>query len=204
MLKLDEVSLPLIAILRGIRPEEARAIGEVLLAGGIEIVEVTMNSPEPLKTLKVLVDVCGDRMLVGCGTVLTPDEVDGVADAGGGLVVSPNFARNVVARTKERGLLSAPGCLTATEIFGALDAGADMAKVFPGNIATPAVIKAYRAVLPADARIVVTGGVSADTIPSYKEAGVFGLGLGSNLYKAGKSPAEVAADLKDLTVAWIG
>lgn len=202
MSTLDEVKLPLIAILRGITVAETAAVGQVLLDGGIEIVEVTMNSPDPLGSLQVLQEVCGESMLVGCGTVTSVAEVDKIADLGGGLIVSPNFNPDVVRATKARGLISAPGCLTASEIFAALEAGADVIKLFPGNIATPAVVKAYKAVTSPGTRFVVTGGVDETTIPLYKEVGVFGLGLGSNLYSAGKSATAVAEALAKFVTAY--
>lgn len=202
MLNLDQIKLPLIAILRGIKPAEAPAIAEVLLQAGIEVVEVTMNSPEPLETLRILIDTCSEKMLVGAGTVTKPDQVDQVADLGGGLIVSPNFNQSVVRRTKERGLVSAPGCLTPTEIFAALDTGADVVKIYPGTVATPAVIKSYKPVFPPETRFVVTGGTNVENIAAYKKVGVYAIGLGGNLYRAGKSAADVAVDLDKFISAY--
>ena len=202
MLTLDEINLPLITILRGITPEEAPEIADVFLEAGVQVVEVTLNSPDPYATLAILLEKCSDQMLVGAGTVTHPDEVQKIADLGAGLIVSPNLNKEVVEKTKECGLISAPGCLTATEIFAALSYGADVVKVFPGVIATPDVIKAYKAVLPPETKLVVTGNVSEATIPAYVKAGAFGMGLGSNLYSAGKSVEAVKHDLDKFIQAY--
>ena len=190
----EELDAALIAILRGITPDEAGEIGVALVGCGIRILEVTMNSPEPYETLRMLVDAHGGEALVGAGTVLEPGEVDRVKDMGGRLIVSPNLNPDVVRRTKELGMVSAPGCLTPSEVFHALSLGADMIKLFPGEIVTPAAVKAMRAVVPPGTRLVVTGGVSLDNIAAYKAAGVHGLGLGSALYKPGKDAEQVRSD----------
>ena len=181
----------LVAVLRGIEPSEAKAVCTSLLDAGLRMFEVTMNSPKPLESISIFAKLCANKALVGAGTVLAADEVDQVKQAGGQLIVAPNFNTQVVARAKKLGMVTVPGCLTATEIFAALDAGADMVKVFPGDIATPNVIKGYRAVLPPDARLIVTGGVNKQNIGSYMAAGAWALGLGSALYKPGKPAAEV-------------
>ncbi|MBF2735514.1 MAG: 2-dehydro-3-deoxy-6-phosphogalactonate aldolase [Betaproteobacteria bacterium AqS2] len=197
----DKAANPLIAILRGIAPDEAVAVGKELVAAGVSIMEVTMNSPEPLKSIELLAEACGADALVGAGTVLAPAEVEQVARAGGRLVVSPNFDPAVVKATKEQGLASVPGCLTPTEMFAALAAGADMLKVFPGDVATPPVIKGYRAVLPKEAKIAVTGGVNADNLAAYRQAGADCFGIGSALYKPGKTAAEVGESAKEFVAA---
>lgn len=197
----DQAANPLIAILRGIGPAEAAAVGQELVAAGVTIMEVTMNSPEPLRSIELLAEACGAEALVGAGTVLAPAEVEQVARAGGRLVVSPNFDPAVVKATKEQGLASVPGCLTPTEMFAALAAGADMLKIFPGDVATPAVIKGYRAVLPPAAKIAVTGGVNAANLAAYRQAGADCFGIGSALYKPGKRPAEVGAAAKEFVAA---
>ena len=182
----------LIAILRGVTVDEALPVAGAVARAGFKIIEVTMNSPDPITSIKQIVDAHGDSMLVGAGTVLKTEEVDEVAKAGGQLIVSPNFNPDVVKRTKELGLVSVPGCLTPTEMFAALDCGADMLKIFPATLVTPATIKAVRAVLPSGTLIAVTGGVNRDNLNSFLEAGADGMGLGSDLFKHGKSVDEIA------------
>lgn len=198
---LAEPKYPIIAILRGITPDEALAAGKELLDAGITVMEVTMNSPEPLKSLELLVEAYGTQAQIGMGTVLSAAEVEQVAKAGGKLIVSPNFNPEVVKATKERGMASVPGCLTPTEMFAALDAGADILKLFPGDIATPTVVKGCRAVLPKGSKLAITGGVNAANIPAYLEAGADFLGIGSALYKPGKDAAAIRAAAADFVAA---
>ena len=148
--------LPLLAILRGIAPPEARPVGDALVSAGFSILEAPLNSPEPYDTIRQLAEAHGDTCLIGAGTVLTPEQVQRTADAGGRIVVSPNFNAEVVRATKRLGMISCPGVFTPSEAFAALDAGADCLKIFPGDAIAPKFIKAIRAVLPASARIVVT------------------------------------------------
>ena len=181
---------PLIAIIRGVTPDEAVDIGGALIEGGIRIIEVPLNSPEPLKSIERLASRFGEQVSVGAGTVLNPEQVQQVHDAGGRLIVSPNMNPTVIRATAEAGMVSCPGIFTPTEAFTALDAGAHTLKLFPAEAATPKVVKAMRAVLPRDVPLVVVGGVSPDSIAAWLEAGANGFGLGSGLYKPGQNAAD--------------
>jgi len=181
---------PLIAIIRGVTPDEALDIGGVLIDGGIRIIEVPLNSPEPLKSIERLASRFGEQASVGAGTVLNPEQVQQVRDAGGQLIVSPNMNPAVIRATAEAGMVSCPGIFTPTEAFTAIEAGAHTLKLFPAEAATPKVVKALRAVLPSDVSLVVVGGVGPDSIPSWLEAGANGFGLGSGLYKPGQNAAD--------------
>jgi 2-dehydro-3-deoxyphosphogalactonate aldolase len=184
---------PLIAIVRGIRPDEAEAIGEALVSAGLRIIEVPLNSPQPLESIRRLAAKFGDKALIGAGTVLDPRQVAEVAAAGGRLIVSPSVNTAVIRATVEAGLVSAPGYFTPTEAFTALGAGAQALKLFPAEAASPAVVKAQRAVLPKDVPLVVVGGITPETMAPYRAAGANGFGLGSALYRPGQSASEVAA-----------
>jgi 2-dehydro-3-deoxyphosphogalactonate aldolase len=184
---------PLVAIIRGVTPEEAEAIGEALYEAGIRIVEVPLNSPRPLESIGILARVLSERALIGAGTVLDPADVARVAEVGGRLVVSPNTNSEVIAATAAAGMISAPGYFTPSEAFEALRAGAHALKLFPAEAASPAVVKGQRAVLPKDVPLLVVGGVKPDNMQAYLDAGANGFGLGSGIYKPGQSPAEVAA-----------
>ena len=181
---------PLIAIIRGVTPDEALDIGGVLIDGGIRIIEVPLNSPEPLKSIERLASRFGEQASVGAGTVLNPEQVQQVRDAGGRLIVSPNMSPAVIRATAEAGMVSCPGIFTPTEAFTAIEAGAHTLKLFPAEAATPKVVKALRAVLPSDVPLVVVGGVGPDSIPSWLEAGANGFGLGSGLYKPGQNAGD--------------
>jgi 2-dehydro-3-deoxyphosphogalactonate aldolase len=195
-------SLPLIAILRGITPPECAAIGDALVEEGFRLIEVPLNSPEPLASITALAQRHGHRALIGAGTVLRADEVGDVAAAGGGLIVSPNTDAAVMAAAKARGLICAPGIATPSEGFAALKAGADMLKLFPGELLGPAVVKAMRAVFPASTPMVPVGGISPATMPAYLAAGASGFGIGSMLYTPGLSAAEVRERARSLVAAW--
>lgn len=184
--------LPLVAILRGLKPSEAVPIGDVLVEAGFRLIEVPLNSPQPLESIATLRKRC-PQALVGAGTVLTAAEARGVAAAGGELVVAPNFEREVVTETVRLGMVSLPGILTPTEAFAALAAGAHGLKLFPAEIASPAVVKALLAVLPKDTKIVPVGGVGADNLGPWRAAGAAGFGLGSSLYRPGDDAATVRA-----------
>ncbi len=186
--------LPLVAILRGITPAEIDAVGEALVASGYSVLEVPLNSPDPYTSIARLVERFGDQALVGAGTVLQPEEVERVAQAGGQLIVSPNLNESVVQATKRVGLTSVPGVLTPTEAFRALDAGADALKLFPGDAISPKVCKALKAVLPQGTELMVTGGVNAENLASFFQAGADGVGLGNALYAPGKAAEAVRAD----------
>lgn len=192
---------PLIAILRGIAPAEAVAIGAVLLEAGFRVIEVPLNSPEPLRSIEALAENFGDRALIGAGTVMSEADVAGVAKAGGRLIVMPHADLAVVRAAKARDLIVVPGVATPTEAFAALAAGADALKLFPGEMITPAVVKAIRAVLPKAVRLIPVGGISAANIPAYRAAGANAFGIGSSLYSPGKSAADVGRDATALVAA---
>lgn len=182
--------LPLIAILRGMTPEEAPAVLEAL--AGFSILEVPLNSPRPLESIAYLVRHARPDVLIGAGTVLTDAEVAGVAATGAKLIIAPNFAPAVVAAAKAHGLIALPGVATPTEAFAALAAGADGLKMFPGELLPPAAVKAWRAVLPKDTLLVPTGGVTPDNVAAYRADGADGFGIGSALYKPGMAQDELA------------
>jgi 2-dehydro-3-deoxyphosphogalactonate aldolase len=181
---------PLVAIIRGVTSDEVEAIGEALYEGGIRIIEVPLNSPEPLKSIELLAAKFGEQVLVGAGTVLRWSAVHDVKAAGGRLIVSPNTDAEVIAAAAAAGLVSCPGYFTPSEAFAALDAGATALKLFPAEGASPTVLKAQRAVLPKDVPVLVVGGVAPDTMQPWVAAGANGFGLGSGLYKPGQSPAD--------------
>ena len=181
---------PLIAILRGIDPAEAEEIGGALVAAGIGIIEVPLNSPRPLDSIARLADAYGESALIGAGTVLRPEQVNEVAEAGGRLIVSPGADRAVIAATVSSGLVSAPGYFTPSEAFAALAAGAHLLKLFPAEAAPPAVLKAQRAVLPPAVPIVAVGGITVDRMAAYRAAGAYGFGLGGALYRPGQDAAD--------------
>jgi 2-dehydro-3-deoxyphosphogalactonate aldolase len=196
------MTLPLIGILRGITPEQAVAVGEAALAAGITTLEVPFNSPEPLESIRRLVEALGDRALVGAGTVLGVDEVREVHTAGGRLVVSPNCRPAVIEETRRLGMQSWPGVLTPSEAFDALDAGATGLKLFPAVQVGVEGMKALRAVLPGDTRLYAVGGIGADEFAAWRAAGVDGAGLGSALYRPGQSPEQVGEQARALVAAW--
>ncbi len=184
---------PLVAIIRGVTPDEVEAVGQAIYDAGIRIIEVPLNSPDPFQSIARLARRFGDRALIGAGTVLEPEQVSEVRDAGGRLIVSPNTDARVIEASVAAGLVSAPGYYTPSEAFEALRAGAHGLKLFPAEGASPGVVKAQRAVLPKDVPLLVVGGVRPDNMRAYLDAGANGFGLGSGLYKAGQTPQEVAA-----------
>jgi 2-dehydro-3-deoxyphosphogalactonate aldolase len=183
-------SCPLVAIIRGVTPEEVEAIGEALVESGIRIIEVPLNSPEPLASIERLAVRFGDDVLVGAGTVLRPEQVAQVRNAGGRLVVSPNANPPVIRTTVEAGMVSSPGIFTPSEAFAALDHGAHALKLFPAEAASPQVVKAIRAVLPREVQLLVVGGVTPQSVADWLAAGADGFGLGGGLYKPGQGAAE--------------
>jgi 2-dehydro-3-deoxyphosphogalactonate aldolase len=181
---------PLVAIIRGVTPDEAEAIGEAIYEGGLRIIEVPLNSPDPLASIELLAKRFGDDVLVGAGTVLDPTDVGRVWDAGGRIIVSPDSNAAVIAATAAIGLVSSPGYFTPTEGLAAIAAGATALKLFPAEAASPAVLKAQLAVLPKDVPVLAVGGVKPDTMRPWLDAGAAGFGLGGGLYKQGQSAGE--------------
>lgn len=191
MLKAALARNPYIAILRGITPEEAIPVGQALAAAGFGIIEVPLNSPQPVESIRRLAAELGSRCLIGAGTVMTPGDVDAVKVAGGRLIVMPHSDPTVIRAAKSSGLLAVPGVATPTEAFAALAAGADALKMFPGEMLGPPVLKAWRAVLPKETLLIPVGGVSAANIAAFTAAGANGFGIGSALYGPGMPVAEV-------------
>lgn len=196
------MTLPLIAILRGVTPQEAPGIAEALIECGITTIEVPLNSPDPLESIGALAQRFGSDALIGAGTVLTTGQVDRVADAGGKLIVSPNCDATVIRHTKARGMQSWPGIFTPTEAFAALDAGADGLKLFPGVMAGPAGLSALRAILPPKTLVYAVGGAGAENFGDWLAASADGFGIGSALYKPGLSAGEVRSRAKTLVHAF--
>jgi 2-dehydro-3-deoxyphosphogalactonate aldolase len=181
---------PLVAIIRGVTPDEAEAIGDAIYEGGIRIIEVPLNSPDPLTSIERLAKRFGDRVLVGAGTVLEPTDVGRIWDAGGRIIVSPDTNIDVIAATAAIDLVASPGYFTPSEALAAIRAGATALKLFPAEAATPAVLKAQLAVLPRDIPVLAVGGVKPDNMRPWLDAGATGFGLGGGLYKPGQTPAE--------------
>ncbi len=186
--------MPLIAILRGVRPDEVIAVAETIIAEGFTMIEVPLNSPNALKSIQLLSEEFGEQVLICAGTVLNINQVQQVADAGGKLIVSPNANVDVIKKTKALAMISIPGVITLTELFLAIDAGADGVKAFPVEMLPLNAIKSWRTVIPSDFPIFAVGGVNVNNMAGYKSAGVDGFGLGSNLYKSGKSLSDVRVD----------
>ena len=195
--------LPLVAILRGLQPLEALAVGQVLVDAGWDLIEVPLNSPQPLQSIATL-RKSFPQALVGAGTVLTPEDVRQVQAAGGELIVSPNFNPAVVAEAVRLGMVCLPGVMTASEAFAALAAGASGLKIFPAEMITPMVLKALRAVLPAETLVLPVGGISPLNMPAFRTAGANGFGIGSALFKPGMTPAQVAESAAGFEAAWAG
>ena len=184
---------PLIAILRGVEPGEVEAIGDALLDAGFTIIEVPLNSPDPFDSIARLAKRLGDRAVIGAGTVLRVDDVARVEAAGGTLVISPNANVQVIAEAARRGLVALPGIATPTEAFAALEAGAAALKLFPAEATSPSVLKAMRAVLPKDTRVLPVGGIDPAALGRWMHAGAAGFGLGSALYSPGLAASDVGA-----------
>ena len=181
---------PLVAIIRGVKPDESEAIGEAIYNGGIRIIEVPLNSPDPLKSIERLAARFGERVLVGAGTVLDPADVQRILDVGGRIIVSPDTNVEVIRTAAAAGLVASPGYFTPSEAFAAIRAGATALKLFPAEAATPAVLEAQLAVLPKDVPVMAVGGIKPDNMRPWLEAGASGFGLGGGLYRPGQSPAE--------------
>ena len=193
---------PLIAILRGIVPKDAGAVLEALIGAGIGLIEVPLNSPDPLASIRAMAEAADGRARIGAGTVLTADEVAAVAAAGGDFIVSPNVDAAVIHKTKARRLGSFPGVFTASEALAAVAAGADGLKFFPANLLGPEGIRAIGVILPKAMPLLAVGGVDATNLAAYRKAGVSGFGLGSNLYKPGMSAADVGKHAKSMVAAY--
>jgi 2-dehydro-3-deoxyphosphogalactonate aldolase len=193
---------PLIAILRGIEPSEAAAVALALHAEGFRVIEVPLNSPDPLDSIARMRSALPADALVGAGTVLRAADVQRVRAAGGELIVMPHADRAVIGAAKSADLVCVPGVMTPTEAFAALDAGADALKLFPGELISPSAVKAMRAVLPKETRLFAVGGVTAETMAGYVRAGATGFGLGTSLYTPGTSADQVRARARRLVDGW--
>ncbi|MFL9927024.1 2-dehydro-3-deoxy-6-phosphogalactonate aldolase [Herbaspirillum lusitanum] len=191
----------LIAILRGVRPDEVEAIGKALYDAGFRIIEVPLNSPEPLQSIRLLRSALPANCMIGAGTVMTPAQVQQVKDAGGELIVMPHSDPELIRAATAAGLASAPGVATVTEAFAALAAGADILKMFPAEQLGPVVVKAWRAVVPASVMLVPVGGITPDSIAAFAKAGASAFGLGSALYKPGMSAEQVGANARAFVAA---
>jgi 2-dehydro-3-deoxyphosphogalactonate aldolase len=196
--------LPLIAILRGVTPEAVLPIGEVLIAAGFTMIEVPLNSPEPIKSIARLQATFGDRALIGAGTVTAPSRVAEIAATGAKLLVMPHGDVAVIRAAKEAGMICVPGILTPTEGFAALAAGADALKLFPAELAGPSTLRALRSVFPTGTLFLPVGGITPEGMGAFLKAGAAGFGLGSALYRPGDSAAAVAAKAAAFTAAWRG
>ncbi|MEP7008547.1 MAG: 2-dehydro-3-deoxy-6-phosphogalactonate aldolase [Sphingomonas bacterium] len=182
---------PLVAILRGVRPEEIEGVADALVEAGFSMIEIPLNSPDPLTSIARIAKRYGDDVLIGAGTVLSVEQVEAVRGAGGQIIVSPNTNVAVIAASAAAGLVSLPGYATPSEAFAAIAAGASGLKLFPAEAATPAVLRAQRAVLPADMAVLVVGGITPETMAPWLGSGAQGFGLGSALYRLGDGPAIV-------------
>lgn len=196
------MSREIIAILRGVKPDEVLEIGEALLREGIDRIEVPLNSPQPLKSIEVLANAIGYKALIGAGTVLTAKDVDDVQGAGGRLIVSPDCNPEVIDRTRALDMASYPGVATPTECFTALRHGADGLKFFPGSLIGPAGLAAVRAVLPQGAKTYAVGGAGPDNFADWFAAGVTGFGIGSGIYKPGLTAQDVATRAAEIVATY--
>ena len=186
----------IVAIIRGVKPEEAVEVAQTMYEAGIRIIEVPLNSPDPFNSINKIVDALGDKMIVGAGTVITKEDVSKLKNAGGEIVVSPNMNPEVISYTKEMGMLSYPGVMTISECFAAIEAGADGLKVFPADVVGMGFIKATKVVLAKKLPMLAVGGVTENNIQEWIECGADGFGLGSSIYKPGMTLSEIQRKCK--------
>ncbi|MBL4854316.1 MAG: 2-dehydro-3-deoxy-6-phosphogalactonate aldolase [Robiginitomaculum sp.] len=194
--------LPLVAVIRGLDIGRIKDVGTTLIEAGFTLIEVTLNSPEPLKAIEILVEISGQSASIGAGTVLSVQDVKDVKTAGGQFIISPNMDEDVIRETKNCGLVSWPGVFTPTEAFNALKYGADGLKAFPAESISPQTLKAWRAVLPLNTQIFIVGGVDAASMKPYLAAGAGGFGLGSSLVSANKSLEDIRRDAVEIVTAY--
>jgi 2-dehydro-3-deoxyphosphogalactonate aldolase len=195
--------LPLVAILRGIAPAEAEPIGAALVEAGFRLIEVPLNSPDPFRSIEILARRFGDRALIGAGTVMSPEAARKTVEAGGKLIVMPHSDAAVIRAAKAANAWCFPGVATPTEGFGALAAGADGLKLFPGEALPPAVVKAWTAVFPKNVPLLPVGGITPENMAAYIGAGAAGFGIGSALYKPGVMAEDIAARAEAFAKAWL-
>ena len=195
-------TMPLVAILRGLRPAEALGVGEMLIQAGFKVLEVPLNSPDPFDSIQVMAEAFKGRAIVGAGTVLTVPDVERLAKVGGQICISPNTNAEVIKASKALGLISFPAFFTATEAFMAIDAGADALKLFPAELAGPKGLKALKAVLPKTVPVFPVGGITADNMDTYLEVGAKGFGIGTSVFKPGDTAELVFKKAKAFTDAW--
>jgi 2-dehydro-3-deoxyphosphogalactonate aldolase len=194
-------AMPVVAILRGVRPQEVESIADAIIAAGVTLIEVPLNSPDPFASIALLAKTCVGRALIGAGTVLSTADVARCRDVGSQIIVSPNMRPDVIAASVAAGMISAPGCLTPTEAFTALEAGAHAIKLFPGEMVSPTVVKAVRAVLPQTATLLVVGGITAENAVTFQNAGASGFGVGGSIYRAGTSAQDAGRNTAAFTQA---
>jgi 2-dehydro-3-deoxyphosphogalactonate aldolase len=190
------MNVPLIAILRGVTNDEVVEVAGTLIEQGFTMIEVPLNSPNAIESIRRIAQAYGAKTLVGAGTVLTVEAVEVVASVGGKLMVSPNINVDVVKRAKKLGMVAIPGVATPTELFTAIHAGADAVKAFPADMFPPSTIQSWRAVIPAEYPIFAVGGIDSDNMAEYTACGISGFGIGSNLYKRGMHVADIKAVAK--------
>lgn len=194
--------LPLVSILRGISPPEVEGVGSALIEAGFRLIEVPLTSPEPFKSIEILVRRFGEMAIIGAGTVRSEPQLDTLIQTGGQLMVTPHGDTTLIAAAKRRGLAALPGVATPTEAFAAIDAGADALKVFPADAVPPAILRSWRTVLPANVPLCPTGGVTPEGLAAYVDAGAGGFGIGTQLYKPGWTRAAVGARAQAYVAAW--
>ena len=193
--------MPLVAILRGITLAESLDVVACLFEAGIRIVEVPLNSPDPLNSINLIAEKFSAQMLVGAGTVLNTEQVKNVAAAGGRLIVSPNTNEGVIQSATALGMICIPGAATPSEVFTALEAGANGVKVFPAEMLSPTIIKSWRSVIPTSSIILPVGGISTDNMRDYWQAGANGFGIGGSLFQPGKSIEAISASAQEFVLA---